>query len=55
MSQGTSPIQAVRLRDGRQTREAILHAATLTKDITVMERCVEELKRYLTLYEVAST
>ena len=28
MSQGTSPIQAVRLRDGRQTREAILHAAT---------------------------
>ena len=24
----------------------------LSKDIAVMERCVEELKRYLTLYEV---
>jgi hypothetical protein len=26
----------------------------LTKDIEVMERCVEEMKRYLTLYEVGA-
>ena len=45
MSQGTSPLQAVRLRDGRQTREAILHAATE----------LMHLKGYQALYEVAST
>lgn len=35
--------------------EGAILVTKLTKDITVMERCVEELKRYLTLYEVAST
>jgi TetR/AcrR family transcriptional regulator, transcriptional repressor for nem operon len=33
--------------------EGAILMTKLTKDITVMERCVEELKRYLTLYEVA--
>jgi TetR/AcrR family transcriptional regulator, transcriptional repressor for nem operon len=33
--------------------EGAILVTKLTKDITVMERCVEELKRYLTLYEVA--
>ena len=32
--------------------EGAILVTKLTKDITVMERCVEELKRYLTLYEV---
>lgn len=31
--------------------EGAILMTKLTKDITVMERCVEELKRYLTLYE----
>ena len=31
--------------------EGAILVSKLTKDITVMERCVEELKRYLTLYE----
>jgi TetR/AcrR family transcriptional repressor of nem operon len=34
--------------------EGAILMTKLTKDIAVMERCVEELKRYLTLYEVAS-
>ena len=34
--------------------EGAILVTKLTKDITVMERCVEELKRYLTLYEVMS-
>ena len=34
--------------------EGAILVTKLTKDIGVMERCVEELKRYLTLYEVAS-
>jgi TetR/AcrR family transcriptional repressor of nem operon len=33
--------------------EGAILVTKLTKDISVMERCVEELKRYLTLYEVA--
>src|SRR5262245_29658481 len=33
--------------------EGAILMTKLTKDIAVMERCVEELKRYLTLYEVA--
>jgi len=33
--------------------EGAILMTKLTKDIVVMERCVEELKRYLTLYEVA--
>ena len=32
--------------------EGAILVTKLTKDIAVMERCVEELKRYLTLYEV---
>jgi TetR/AcrR family transcriptional repressor of nem operon len=32
--------------------EGAILMTKLTKDITVMERCVEELERYLTLYEV---
>ena len=35
--------------------EGAILVTKLTKDITVMERCVEELKRYLTLYEVAGS
>jgi TetR/AcrR family transcriptional repressor of nem operon len=31
--------------------EGAILVTKLTKDITVMERCVEELKRYLSLYE----
>jgi TetR/AcrR family transcriptional repressor of nem operon len=34
--------------------EGAILMTKLTKDIAVMERCVEELKRYLTLYEVTS-
>jgi TetR/AcrR family transcriptional repressor of nem operon len=34
--------------------EGAILMTKLTKDITVMERCVEELGRYLTLYEVAA-
>jgi TetR/AcrR family transcriptional regulator, transcriptional repressor for nem operon len=34
--------------------EGAILMTKLTKDIAVMERCVEELKRYLTLYEVAA-
>ena len=33
--------------------EGAILVTKLTKDISIMERCVEELKRYLTLYEVA--
>lgn len=33
--------------------EGAILMAKLTKDIAVMEQCVEELKRYLDLYEVA--
>jgi TetR/AcrR family transcriptional repressor of nem operon len=33
--------------------EGAILMSKLNKDIAVMERCVEELKRYLTLYEVA--
>ena len=33
--------------------EGAILMTKLSKDIAVMERCVEELKRYLTLYEVA--
>jgi TetR/AcrR family transcriptional repressor of nem operon len=32
--------------------EGAILMSKLSKDIAVMERCVEELKRYLTLYEV---
>jgi TetR/AcrR family transcriptional repressor of nem operon len=34
--------------------EGAILMTKLTKDIAVMERCVEELERYLTLYEVRS-
>ena len=34
--------------------EGAILMTKLTKDIAVMERCVEELKRYLSLYEVPS-
>ena len=34
--------------------EGAILVTKLTKDIAVMEQCVEELKRYLTLYEVAA-
>jgi TetR/AcrR family transcriptional regulator, transcriptional repressor for nem operon len=34
--------------------EGAILVTKLTKDIAVMERCVEELKRYLTLYEVSA-
>jgi TetR/AcrR family transcriptional repressor of nem operon len=33
--------------------EGAILVTKLTKDIAVMERCVEELKRYLTLYEAS--
>jgi TetR/AcrR family transcriptional repressor of nem operon len=35
--------------------EGAILMTKLTKDIAVMERCVEELKRYLTLYEVGAS
>jgi TetR/AcrR family transcriptional repressor of nem operon len=35
--------------------EGAILMTKLTKDIAVMERCVEELKRYLTLYEVTAS
>jgi TetR/AcrR family transcriptional regulator, transcriptional repressor for nem operon len=34
--------------------EGAILMTKLTKDIVVMERCVEEMKRYLTLYEVGA-
>jgi TetR/AcrR family transcriptional repressor of nem operon len=34
--------------------EGAILMTKLTKDIEVMERCVEEMKRYLTLYEVGA-